>query len=88
VISSNELKMDPEKVKEIKEWPSPRSMFEVRSFHGLASFYRNFIRDFSGICVSVMDTVKKKHKYFKWTEESESSFNILKDKITERPILV
>jgi hypothetical protein len=37
VISSNELKMDPEKLREIIEWPSPRSMFEVRSFHGLAS---------------------------------------------------
>jgi hypothetical protein len=40
VISSNELKMDLEKVKSIKEWSSPRSMFEVRSFHGLVSFYR------------------------------------------------
>jgi hypothetical protein len=83
VISSNELKMDPEKVKAIKEWPSPRSMFEVRSFHGLASFYRKFIRDFSGICAPMMDTVKKRHKYFKWTEEAERSFNILKEKITE-----
>jgi hypothetical protein len=67
VISSNELKMDPEKVKAIKEWPPPRSMFEVRGFHGLAIFYRKFIRDFSGICASMMDTVNKKHKYFKWT---------------------
>jgi hypothetical protein len=83
VISSNELKMDPEKVKAIKEWSSPRSMFEVRSFHGLASFYRKFIRDFSGICAPMMDTVKKKHKSFKWTEEAERSFNILKEKITE-----
>jgi hypothetical protein len=87
-ISSNELKMDPEKVKEIKEWSSPRSLFEVRIFHGLASFYRKFIRDFSGICASIMDTVKKRHKYFKWIEEDERSFNILKEKITERPILV
>jgi hypothetical protein len=83
MISSDELKMDPEKVKVIKEWLSPKSMFEVRSFHGLVSFYRNFIRDFSGICAPMMDTVKKKHKYFKWTEEAERSFNILKEKITE-----
>jgi hypothetical protein len=46
VISSNELKMDPEKVREIKEWPSPRSIFEVRSFHGLASFYREVHQKF------------------------------------------
>ena len=67
LISSNELKMDPEKVKSIKEWSSLRSMFEVRSFHGLTSFYRKFIRDFSGICALMMDIVKKRHKYFKWT---------------------
>ena len=83
VISSNELKMDSEKVKAIKEWPSPRNMFEVRSFHGLASFYRKFIIDFNGICAPMMDTVKKTHKYFKRIEEAERSFNILKDKITE-----
>jgi hypothetical protein len=73
--------MDPEKVKAIKEWPSPRSMFEVRIFHGLASFYRKFIRDFSGICAPMMDTVKKRQKYFKWIEEDKRSFNILKEKI-------
>jgi hypothetical protein len=87
-ISSNELKMDPEKVKAIKEWSSPRSMFEVRSFHGLASFYRKFIRDFNGICAPRMDIVKKRHKYFKWTEEAKKRFNTLKEKVTERPILV
>ena len=83
VISSNELKMDPEKVEAIREWPFPRSMFEVRSFHGLASFYRKFIRDFSGICAPMMDTTKKQHKSFKWTEEAGRSFNIPKEKITE-----
>jgi hypothetical protein len=88
VISSNELKMDPEKVRAIREWPSPSNIFEVRSFHGLASFYRKFIRNFSGICAPMLDTVKKKHKSFSWTEEAEKSFKVLKEKITEQPILV
>jgi hypothetical protein len=80
--------MDPKKVKAIKEWPSPKNIFEVRSFHGLASFYRKFIWNFSGISAKMMDTVKKRHKYFKWTEEAKRSFNILKEKLIEKPILV
>jgi hypothetical protein len=84
VISSKELKMDPKKVKAIREWSSPRSIFEVRSFHGLASFYWKFIRNFSGICTLMLDTEKKRHKYFKWTEEDEKVFRILKENITEQ----
>jgi hypothetical protein len=87
VISANELKIDPEKIKVIKDWPSPKSVFEVRSFHGLDSFYRKFIRKFNGISTPMMDTVKKRHKSFQWMEEAEKSFNLLK-KITEQPILV
>jgi hypothetical protein len=87
-ISANELKMDPSKVEVIKNWPSPRNVFEVRSFHGLASFYRKFIRNFSGISTAMMDTVKKRHKSFHWIAEAEKSFNLLKRKITERPVLV
>ena len=59
VISQEGLKMDPEKVKAIVDWPSPRNIFEVRSFHGYASFYRKFIGNFSGICAPILDTVKK-----------------------------
>jgi hypothetical protein len=83
VISTNELKMDPEKVEVIRNWPSPRNVFEVRSFHGLASFYRKFIWNFSGISAAMMDTVRKRHKVFQWTAKAEKSFNLLKQKITE-----
>jgi hypothetical protein len=88
VISTNELRMDPDKVEVIKNWPSPRNIFEVRSFHGLASFYRKFIRNFSGISATMMDTVKKRHKTFHWTTEAKKSFNLLNRKITEQPVLV
>jgi hypothetical protein len=80
--------MDPDKVEVIKNWPSPKNIFEVRSFHGLAIFYQKFIRNFSRISAAMMDTVKKRHKSFHWTEEAEKSFNLLKRKIMEQPILV
>jgi hypothetical protein len=64
VISANKLRINLDKVEVIKNWPSPKSIFEVRSFHGLASFYQNFIRNFSGISAPMMDTVKKRHKSF------------------------
>jgi hypothetical protein len=88
VISSNELKMDPEKVRATREWLSPKNIFEVRIFHGLASFYQKFIKNFSGTSAQMMDTIKKRHKSLKWTEEAERSFNILKKKITKQLILV
>jgi hypothetical protein len=67
---------------------SSKNIFEVRSFHALASFYRKFIINFRWIISQMMDTVKKRNKSFKWTEEAEKRINILKEKITEQPILV
>jgi hypothetical protein len=83
IISSNELKMDSEKAKEIRDWPTPKDIFEVISFHGLSSFYNKFIRNFSGIFAPMMDTFKKRHKSFHWTKEAEKSFKLLKEKITK-----
>ena len=88
VVSDEGLKMDPEKVKEITEWPTPRNVFEVRSFHGLASFYRKFIRNFSKINAPIIDTIKKDNQPFRWTVEAERNFQLLKKKVTEKPVLV
>ena len=75
--------MDPEKVAAIVRWPSPKSLFEVRSFHGLESFYRKFIRDFSGICAPMVETIKKANQPFHWTDSAERSFQLLKKKFME-----
>ena len=73
---------------EIVEWPSPRNFFEVRSFHGLASFYKKFIRNFSKINAPIIETIKKRKQPFKWTAEAERKFKILKQKITEKHVLI
>ena len=67
VISAKGMKMDLEKVKVIFEWPTPRSAIKVRSFHGLASFYKKFIKGFSGICGPLTETMRGDRKEFKWT---------------------
>ena len=87
VISREGLKMDLEKVQAIRNWPTPRSVFEVRSFHGLASFYRKFIKGFSQVCAPILETIREVNQPFQWTEVADRNFNLLKRKITEKPIL-
>ena len=83
VVSREGLKMDQEKVKAILEWPSPKNVFEVRSFHGLASFYRKFIINFNNINAPVLETIKMDKQPFVWTKEAERSFQLLKRKVIE-----
>ena len=71
----------------IIDWPSPRNIFEGRSFHGLGSFYRKLIRKFNGICASIFETIKKDRQPFQWTIDAENCFQFSKRKITEQLVL-
>jgi hypothetical protein len=86
MVSAKGIEMDEAKVKAIQEWPPPKSITDVRSFHGLASFYRRFVKDFSMIASPLTEIVKKTVG-FKWGEEQENAFSLLKSKLISAPLL-
>ena len=85
-ISSEGIRVDQEKVKAVLDFPRPKSAKEVRSYLGLCSYYRRFIKDFAKIA-NPLNAVLKKDVKFKWTETCENSFITLKEKLTSAPVL-
>lgn len=89
VLSQGNLKMDPRKVEAIVNWPTPKSATDVRSFHGLAQYYRKFIRHFSAICAPMLDTIRGGMKAkFQWNEAENKGFETLREKIATQPVPV
>ncbi|KAJ9546504.1 hypothetical protein OSB04_019047 [Centaurea solstitialis] len=86
IVTQEGIKVDPAKIEAIKDWESPKSPSEVRSFLGLAGYYRRFIEHFSAIATPLTALTKKDVK-FEWTSTCEYAFNNLKGKLTSAPIL-
>lgn len=86
VVSANGIQCDPQKIAAIKEWPVPENISDVRSFLGLASYYRKFIYNFSQIAYP-LTRLTQKNRHFEWSEESENAFNTLKRLLTESLVL-
>ena len=86
IISKEGIKMDPEKLQVIAEWPQPRNLHELRSFIGMCAYYRKFIEKFSVIAGPLHDLTKKNVKY-QWTSKEESAFQALKAKLMTQPLL-
>ena len=78
VISGEGIAVDPIKIQSVTEWLAPTSVSEIRSFLGLAGYYRRFIENFSKIAKPMTELLKKDTK-FKWTEERAASFQELRN---------
>ncbi|XP_044465404.1 uncharacterized protein LOC123195649 [Mangifera indica] len=86
VVSEHDIEVDNEKVKAVESWPTPKNVRDVRSFHGLASFYRHFVRDFSSIVVPLTEVIKRSVG-FKWGDEQDRAFHMLKSNLISAPVL-
>ncbi|XP_021990648.1 uncharacterized mitochondrial protein AtMg00860-like [Helianthus annuus] len=86
IVSSQGIHVDPSKIEAVKNWCTPKSVTEIRSFLGLAGYYRRFIADFSKIAVP-LTTLTQKEKPFVWGPEQEESFQTLKNLLCNAPVL-
>ncbi|XP_070023037.1 uncharacterized mitochondrial protein AtMg00860-like [Nicotiana sylvestris] len=73
VVSSEGIQVDLKKIKAVKSWPRPSSATEIRSFLGLASYYRHFVQGFSSIA-SPSTKLTQKGAPIRWSDECEESF--------------
>ncbi|KAL5825390.1 hypothetical protein ACOSQ3_021453 [Xanthoceras sorbifolium] len=86
VVSVEEVSVDPQKTEAIINWTQPTNVIEVRSFLGLAGYYRKFVEGFSKIAAPLTKLTRKEEK-FVWSEACQQSFDELKRRLTLAPVL-
>ena len=87
IIGQGEIKMDPKKIKAIREWKAPTTVKGIRSFTGFANFYRKFIPGFSNI-VAPLNLLTRKGEPWDWTPLQQHTFDQLKEIFTSASILL
>ena len=86
VISADGVSVDPQKIEAVVNWKPPKNVSEVRSFLGLAGYYRKFVEGFSKIAAPLTKLTRKDVKY-DWVDACQKSFDELKGRLTSAPVL-
>ena len=86
-MSASGVSVDLEKVEAVMSWERPKSVFEIRSFLGLAGYYKRFSEDFSRIAAP-MARLNRKEVKFEWDDRCEEAFQELKIRLISAPILI
>ena len=86
IIYEEGVTVDPEKIRAIMEWSTPKNVSEFRSFMGLAGYYWRFIEGFSKLAHPIT-SLKNKGLIFDWTSKCEDNFQKLKEMLTSAPVL-
>lgn len=87
IVSTEGIRMDPDKVKAVVDWPSPDSRKALQRFLGFANFYRRFVRNFSQI-VAPLTALTSPRVPFRWSDTAEAAFAKLKSRFVSAPILI
>ncbi|KAL5569247.1 hypothetical protein UlMin_025822 [Ulmus minor] len=85
IVTAQGVKVDQHKIKAMLDWPRPTNVLELRGLLGLTGYYRKFVRNY-GILARPLTSFLKKGQ-FGWTEETETSFKLLKQAMTTTPTL-
>lgn len=86
VVTTEEIRQDPDKIKAILEWPEPTSVKELQSFLGTINFNRKFIQGFSQTSLA-LTRLTRKDTAWTWTGEQQKAFDKLKEACTKDPVL-
>ena len=86
IVEQGCIRMDPDKVKAIQDWKTPASLTELRSFLGLANYYRRFIKGYSEKVLPLTELLKKT-TCWKWTTSCQEAFDKVKKLLLEDPVL-
>ena len=92
IVSKAGIETDPKKIKDILEWPQPKTVTDVRQFLGFTNYYRKFIKQYAQVANPLNklisgENAKKNNKMVEWTLECEDSFQNLRRICTETPAL-